>query len=132
MALYKFIFYKAYNFCIRVLKEKEFPWAWASLIITLCLVTSIVVLLEVMEYLMLPKRIDIYGGFHGYFALAAWIIIQIYITRNKRYLKIIEDCENLSTDRRKNLSLVSIIYISILIVSFFGLGALIRDYNLSH
>lgn len=59
---------------------------FASAIVTLCFITTIVILLEIVEYMMLPNRVNVYAGYHGYFALALWILIQIYVTRNKRRL----------------------------------------------
>jgi len=130
--LYKYIFCKSYYFCIRFFKEKEFPWAFASGIITFCAVTSLVVFLEAVEYILLPNKINIYSTYHGFFAVALWVFIQIYVTRNKRYLKILETCKNIPIERQKILGFVSIVYILILFIGFFGLGYLIREYNLSH
>lgn len=132
MILYKYIFCKAYYFCIRVFKEKEFPWAFASGIVTLCLVTNIVVLLEIVEYAMLPDGINIYAPYHGYFAVALWILIQLYVTRDKRYIKILESCKSLSAKKRQMLRYISIVYVIVLVIGFFWLGYLLREYNLGH
>jgi len=132
ITLYKYIFCKAYNFCIRAFKEKEFPWAFASGMVTLCIVTSIVILLEVMEYMVLPYRINIYASYHGYLAVALWILIQIYITRKKKYLRILEECKNIPLKKQKILRSLSIAYLLLLFIGFFGLGYLIREYNINH
>lgn len=130
--IFKFIFYKAYLIAIRIFKEQEFPWAFGSLIVAICIVTSIVIMLELLEYTLLPLRVNMYGSFYGYFAIGFWMLVQIYVTRGKKYQKILRECQDIPEERRKRLGLISIIYIGILIVGFFGLGHLIRDYNINH
>lgn len=130
--LYKYIFSKAYYFCISVLKEKEFPWIWAGMTTSMIFVATVITLLELIEYIMLPTRINIYGEYHGFFSLGTAIIIVLYVSYNKKYAEILESYNALSEKRRKVFRYVSVVYIVILAVSFFWLGYLLREYNISH
>jgi hypothetical protein len=125
--LYKYIFYRAYHFADKVLKEKEFPWAFASIMVTLCIATSIVVVLEIIEYLYLPERINIYGDYHGFFALALCVVILVLVARKGRYLKILQDCERMTLKKRRIIRVISVVYIVCLIVSFFLMAYLIKE-----
>lgn len=130
--LYKFIFYKAYYFCIRFLKEKEFPWAWAGITTAIIIVVTIIALLELMEFLSLPKRINIYGEYHGYFSLGIAIITLFYVKHDNRYLRILETCKSMPLKKQKMLSYLSLAYLVVLFIGFFWLGEIIRDFNLNH
>jgi hypothetical protein len=130
--LYKYIFCKAYYFCIWAFKEREFPWAWAGMTISMIIVGTIITLLKLAEVLMIPERFNIYGEYHGYFSVGMAVIILFYVKHDNRYVKILEECNNLPARRRKILRYVSVAYLLILVVSFFWLGEIIRDFNLSH
>nr|WP_320117915.1 hypothetical protein [uncultured Marinifilum sp.] len=85
--LYRYIFTKAYFFCITVFKEKEFPQYFASGVVTLALVTQIVIILELIEYLSFPTRVNIFGEYHGYFAVFCWGVVLLYINNANPELK---------------------------------------------
>lgn len=130
--LYKYIFAKSYFFCISIFKEKEFPQYFAASFVTLAIVTNIIVLLELIEYLFLPTRINIYDEFHKYFALIMWVFVLFYVNYRKRYLLILEHYGNITGKQKKKLKIYSIIYLPVLFIGFFLLGALLRDYNINH
>lgn len=132
ITLYKYIFYKAYFFCIKVFKEKDFPWFFASFVVTMTAVTTLVVLLELLEYILLPTEINIYGQYQGYFALAVLGCVALYVKRNDKYVEILKSCEDVPLNKQKLLLYVTICYAIILFVSFFLLGHLFREYNRSH
>ena len=127
MIIYKYIFCKAYYIAIRVFKETEFPWAFGAIVVTLCLVMTILDILQIVRYLMLPKRIDMYDQFHSYIALALCAAIQIYAWRNKKYISILQDCKSISPQKRRILRVVSVIYILIIVVGFLELPGLTRN-----
>jgi hypothetical protein len=126
--MYKYIFSRAYYFCLNVFKEKEFPQIFASGIVSTIFVGSIIVMVELVEYLCLPIRINTYGKYQGYFSLAMFIAIAILMNKNKNYLKILSDYEAMSVKKRKVLGIWSWIYVSVLLFSFFYLGYLFREY----
>jgi len=128
--LYTYIFAKAYFFCINVFKEKEFPQYFASGIITFSFVTNVIVVIEIVECVMLPAKINTYGEYHGYFALACFVIIVLYVNVKKRYEGILSRFDNFPKEKRKKLKVYSIIYILILSIGFFILGAMLRNYNI--
>jgi len=130
--LYKYIFAKSYFFCISTFKEKEFPQYFAASFVTLAIVTNIIILLELIEYLLLPVRINIYEEFHKYFALILWVFVIFYVNYKKRYLMFLEHYGNITDKQKKKLKIYSIIYLLVLFISFFLLGALLRDYNINH
>ncbi len=126
------MFTKAYFFCINIFKEKEFPQYFASGVVTLTMVTNIVILLELIECILFPIRVNIFGEYHGYFALFSWGLVLLYVNNKKRYLKILEHNSNISEKKKKRLRIISIVYLLFLFVTFFLLGALIREYNINH
>ena len=131
VVLYRYIFTKAYLFCMNVLKEKEFPQYFASGVVTLAMVTNIIIFLELIEYFSFPIRVHVFGEYHGYFALFSWGVVLLYVNNKKRYLKIIEQSSNIS-HKKKKLRTYSIVYLVFLFIGFFLLGALLREYNIDH
>lgn len=132
MKLYKYIFSRAYYFCIRVFKEKDFPQFFASIVISMIFVGSIIVVLELIEYLMLPTVINIYGDYHGYFSLTMLVGIAFFINRNGYYSVILKEYEAMTAEERKTLGLWSWIYTGVLLFGFFYLGYLLREYGINH
>ncbi|PKQ66639.1 hypothetical protein BZG01_10185 [Labilibaculum manganireducens] len=130
--LYRYIFTKAYFFCITIFKEKEFPQYFATGMLTFAITANFYILLSLIEYLMLPIRFNYYGEYYKYFALVIFAIALLYVNNKKRYLVIIKSCKELPNKRKKKLKVYSIIYLLFLFVSFFLLGALIREYNIVH
>jgi uncharacterized membrane protein YhaH (DUF805 family) len=130
--LYRFIFTKAYSFCINIFKEKEFPQYFATGMVTLVIITNFYILLSLVEYLMLPLRFNQYGEYYKYFALIVLAIALFYVNNNKRYQKILEHNGNISERKKKRLKIISIVYLVFLFVTFFLLGALLREYNINH
>jgi hypothetical protein len=124
--IYKYIFYKAYHFCINTFKEKEFPWMFATGAISIAFVASIIMVLELVEYIMLPKKINTFGEYHGYFSLGALICAAFLIKKNDSYLKILRDVDLLSTKKKKSLGALSLVYIFFVFTSLFYLAYLIR------
>lgn len=124
--LYNYIFGKAYYFCINVFKEKAFPQYFASGVVTLAFVTNIIVIIELVELIMLPTKINTLGEYHGFFALACFVLILLYVNLKKRHEIIIKRFDDKLANKR-NLKIVSIIYILSLFVVFFLLGGLLRS-----
>jgi len=132
VVLYRYIFTKAYFFCINIFKEKEFPQYFATGMVTLAIITNFYILLSLIEYMMLPIRFNQYGEYYKYFALLVLAIALFYVNNKKRYLKILEYISSISERKKKKLRIISIVYLLFLFVAFFFLGALIREYNINH
>lgn len=132
VVLYRFIFTKAYFFCVNVFKEKEFPQYFATGMVTLAIITNFYILLSLVEYLMLPVRFNHYGEYYKYFALIVLAIALFYVNNKKRYLKILKHNSNISDRKKKRLRIISIVYLLFLFVAFFLLGILLREYNINH
>lgn len=129
--LYKYIFGKAYYFCIKVFREKEFPQFFATFIVTFAILANIAIILDIVEYILLPIRFKYYEEYYKYFALASYGIALIYIHYKKRYIQIIEFYKEIPPKKRKKLKYQSIIYLALLFIGFFLFSALIREYNIS-
>jgi len=130
--MYSFLFCKSYNFCIKVFKEKEFPHAFASFIVSMTFVTNVYVLLSLIEYLMLPLEIKFYEQYFGYFSLASLFIVFTCVSYKKKYIRILEYCKRIPEKKVKSLRIYSIIYLILLFIGFFLMGYLIRKYNIEH
>jgi hypothetical protein len=129
--IYKYIFSRAYYFCINVFREKEFPYFFASGVVSMLFVGSIVVALELLKYAMLPIEINIYGKYHGYFSLTMLAVISILLSRNNYYLKILKFYHGRSAKENRSLALWSSVYIIIVLFGFFFIGYLLRDYYMN-
>lgn len=132
ITLYKYIFYKAYYFCIRIFNEREFPWFFASGILSLIVVITLVTLLEIIEYIILPNRINFFSEYQGYFALGVLFALAFYVKSENRYITIIEECKSISQKRQRLLFSIAIVYSIVLVFIFLLIGYLLQQYNSSH
>ncbi len=130
--LYSYIFTKAYFFCINVFKEKEFPQYFAILTIIFIGVTNLYIILSLIEYLLLPDKFDFYGEYYKYFSLISGLLALVYFNYNKKYDKILSYYKGFSIEKLRKLKIYSIIYLLILFVGFFALGALLRSYYIAN
>ncbi len=89
--IYKYIFCNAYYFCLKIFKEKEFPYFFASTIVSLTFVTTIITLLKTFQYIMIPNRINIYNDYHGYFSLLMLVVFGIYFYKDKKYERLLSE-----------------------------------------
>jgi hypothetical protein len=113
IVLFRYFFCKAYYFCIWAFKEKDFPWAWAGMTTSFIFVVTIINLLKLLEVLMFPDRINIYGEYHKYFSLGTAILALFFVKRCNRYLKILEAYKQLPERKRKILRYMSVAYLLI-------------------
>jgi len=127
-----YIYYKSYYFCIRIFKEKEFPQIWAGSVVAFLIFTNIVVLLEIVEYWMLPQRINIYSEYHKFFALAFIGIMQLYLHINKRYLRLLDYYKDIPETTKRVFRILSIVYYISLAFGFFFLALLLRENNIAN
>ncbi len=125
--LYSYIFAKAYFFCINVFKEREFPQFFAIITVTLIGVTSFYIILSLIEYIMLPSRFIPYDEYFKYLSLASILTSLVYFNTKERYKEILNHYSGLSSVKVKRLKTISIIYVLVLFVGFFTLGALLRN-----
>jgi len=128
--LYLYIFGKSYWFCMNILKEREFPYVWAGGAVAFLSFVNIRLILQIIEYFLLPYRLDIYYDSHKYLILVHMAIIVLYVYRKKRYLKILEKYESIS--KNKSLRILSILYYIIIFGGFFLMSDVFREYNLTH
>jgi hypothetical protein len=91
-------------------------------------VGTIILILEIVSYVMLPIEINVYGKYYGYFSLSMLIVTALYVKSNNRYLKIIQTCKDMSRRTRLTLRYISIAYILGLIISLFIIGTMHREY----
>jgi len=130
--LYKYIFYRAYFFCINVFKEKEFPYIWASFIVAFLIFCNIITLVTALEYFMLPERIETYADYNKYFALIFLLFVEVFFYWRGRYSRVVESFKNIKPRRDLVLKVISIFYILITVFLFFYLSSLVREYNLNN
>lgn len=128
--LYKYIFYKVYFFYIKVFKEKEIPHWFAASVVTLIIVVNIIFVADGIQYFIYPEINESIDVYYKYFALVVLAVIMWFVNGNRRYLKIIDDCEQLTKSKRKVLGYISILYIAVVFVGFFWVGELMRNYNM--
>lgn len=127
MILYKYIFYRAYYFCVNTFKEREIAHLWAAFIVALVCVTTILIFVKLYKFIMLPSIVYIYGSYHGYFSLGMALLMAYLLSRNNYYRKILAECGRLSAKRKKGLSVWMWIYLTVMVISFLYLGDLLRE-----
>ncbi len=130
--LFKYIFYKVYLFYVKAFKEKEIPHWFAASVITLIVVVNLIIIADLLLYSVNPEIIKSINLYYKYFGLVALAGVMFFINSKNRYLKIIEDCEQLPKSKKKVLGYLSILYVSVVFVGFFWVGELIRNYNMIH
>ena len=113
--LYKYFFCKAYYFCIKVFKEREFPWFFASGAISMQFFINSIVLWELIQYIIQPSPFKIIREYYGYLSLGGLITTAIYVKNNDRYLNFLNDFKELTIRKKRVLGYISIIYILCLI-----------------
>ena len=129
---YTYIFYKSYFFCKNVLKEKEFPQIWAGSVVSFLIFTSVLILFEVFEYLMLPQKINIYEEYHKYIAVVFLLISWIFIHIDNMYIKILDYHKTIPIKTQKVFRIISILYYLLIGIGFFLMAELLRGYNIEH
>lgn len=127
---YTYIFGASYMFSVNVLKEKEFPYVWAGTAVGFLSFINIRLVFQIVEYLILPYRLNIYYDSHKFLALIYIAIIILWVYRKKRYLDIVKEYQTISNER--TLRILSICYYIISFMSFFIMSDLFRNYNLTH
>ena len=121
---------RSYYLCVNIFNEREFPQYFASGILALVIVASITVLADAMGYITDPSMISSYSKYYKYFSLVSLLFSWWFFNRNKRYLRLIEQFNEMNITKRRILAVVSILYLTLLFISFFKMGNLIREYNL--
>jgi hypothetical protein len=129
ITLYKYIFCKAYYFCIIVFKERDFPWFFASGAMSMAFVVNILVLVGLITITILPNLADILGRYYGWFSLLMLVSTAFYMKQGNRYRTILEDGKILPVTKRKTLRYISLIYIITLGISLIWVSTEIRGYH---
>ena len=132
MILFKYIFYKVYFFYVKAFKEKEIPHWFAAGIIAVIIIGTLQVLVDFYSYFFNPEVIGVYTSYNKYLVLLLGFSLMLYVSKQKRYLNIIDDCERLPKSKKKVLDYISILYVTAVFVGFFWVGELIRNYNMMH
>ncbi len=130
--LFKYIFFRICIFYIKVFKETKIPHWFSALIIAIILMANIQVIIDSYTYFYDKETIGLFTAYNEYIVLLIGFSIILYTSKQKRYIQIIEACNNLSKKRKRTLDIVSSIYLLTLFVLFFWLGSLIRQYNNSY
>ena len=94
------------------------------------IVSTIITVLQLIKYLMLPVSLRIYGEYHGYFSLTMLAITVYFLNRNKFYSRILRDDKRMSIKERRILTFRSWAYIAVVVFGFFYLGSLLREAHL--
>lgn len=131
ISLISYIFVKSHWVCINIFKEREFPEYFASGIIAVVLVGTIIVFVDVILYQIDPELINIVFGYYKYLSLGSVLFSWLYFGYMKKYVAFLNYFERMSGSKKKLMKIITIIYLIVLLVTFFGMGDIIRDYNLS-
>ncbi|MDE5423321.1 hypothetical protein L3073_13965 [Ancylomarina sp. DW003] len=131
MKLLEYIFYKACKFDDFICRDNE-QWSqyYGSIIITLVISHSIFLVQDVFCYFLEPSILDTLNAIYIYVVMAILILTLIYVMHKKRYLQIVEKCENMSKNEKRQYGVFSLLYIVMLIIGTIWINELIRDYNL--
>jgi hypothetical protein len=126
--LHKYIFAKAYYFCIQVFKEKDFPWFFASGAVSISIVNNVFIIEGVLRIVNL-NIIDISSEYYGFFSLLMLIFISARMKKNNKYLGVLADCKRITIRKRIILRYVSIVYIILQSIALIWVSTIIRISN---
>ena len=127
VTLYKYIFCKAYYFCVNVFKEKEFPWFFASGAMSMAFVINVLILEGLVTIAFLPNLSDLVGDYYGVFSLSMLVVTAFYMKTGDRYRRVLEDGKKLPVAKRKALRYISLIYLITLGIGVIWVSLIIRE-----
>ncbi|RCW38248.1 hypothetical protein DFO77_1044 [Marinilabilia salmonicolor] len=127
VSFYRYIFCKSYHFCINVFKEDEFPYFWATSSIVFLVFSNVTSALGFVKYLLHPVEFETYSGSYKYIIVGLTIVVNIYMYSQRRYLKHINFCNEISPKRAKIFRVLSILYYVITFYAFFKSSILLRS-----
>ena len=130
MSLYTVIFSKAYFVCIKIFKEKEFPQYFAAGVFSMSIVITLSVIVDLILYQINPSFINVYFEYYKYFSIAFLLFCWWYFDNKKRYQKVLQRYENMNDKKKKVLTVVSVIYLLTVLITFFQMSNIMREYNL--
>lgn len=110
---------RSYYLCVNIFNEREFPQYFASGILALVIVASITVLADAMGYITDPSMISSYSKYYKYFSLVSLLFSWWFFNRNKRYLRLIEQFNEMNITKRRILAVVSILSFNVIIYFLF-------------
>lgn len=129
-ALFVYIFGKTFFIYEKIYADKDHPQYFSSSMIALLTVLSIAVLTDLIIYPIDPSLITIFYDYYKYAALAILFFMWWFFHPKRRYLKIVEDYKEISDKKKRLLGIVSIVYVLLLLFTFFKMSDLVRAYNL--
>lgn len=132
VSLLSYIFIKSHWLCVNVFKEKEFPEYYASGIIGILIAGTVTFLLNTILYLIDPNLINEIFGYYKYFSLGTLLLFWGYFGHFRKYTVFVDHFKNMSESKKKIVSVLSVVYIIVIVVGFFGIGDVMRNYNLAN
>ncbi len=123
---------KAHWICVNVFNEKEFPEYFASGIIAILIVGTIMFFINAALYLIDPALINGIFGYYRYLSLGMVLFFWGYFGYLKKYIFFANHFMNMSESKKKIFKVLSVIYIIVVVVAFFGISNAMRDYNLAN
>ncbi len=127
--LYSYIFFRVYNFYLRVFNEKEIPHYFACGIVVILLMSNVAIL---TEFLYLKTGQNFFLKLTGYVKYASLILLFVgilMVNRNNYYKPILNRVSKYNHKQRSLLAYLSVFYLLITLVLFFYLGIEIRKLN---
>jgi len=121
----KYIFYLSYKFFLIVFREKEFPHYLAAGVISFISLTTLLIIGEILQLIFTSLNLNNYLGLYKYAILILWGFTALFVTYKQKYLKLINDCEQLSQQDRNIMKIISISYIMLIILLFLGFQILL-------
>lgn len=131
ISFYRYIFCKSYHFCINVLNEDEFPFFWATSSVVILIFANIISALGLIKYIMYPSGFENYSASYKYVILVLLAIVNIYMYREKRYLKHVDFCKQITIKRAKVYRVLSIFYYLVTVYAFYKSADLLRNLVVS-
>lgn len=132
ISLLSYIFTKSYWLCVNIFKEKEFPEYFASGIIAVLITGTVIFLVNSVLYIIDPSLINIIFGYYKYLSLGMVLLFWGYFGYLKKYIIFVNRFEKMSEAKKKIFKVLSVFYILIVIVAFFGMSNAMRAYNITN
>lgn len=121
-----------YQFYIKVFKEKEIPHYFAAGLVAILMVSVYQITLDVLFLLTRDVLYETIGEYTKYISLGLVIVSIVYVSSNKRYLKICAEVNSFGRRKSRMMAIFGILYIIVTLGLFIYLGESIRSINLRH
>lgn len=131
-SFYKYFYSKLHYIYTDIFCRKDFPYLWASIIISLFISINIAVIFKIIQYNLLPREFNFYSNNHYYISFIILASVLTFNQHKDRYKSFLKCYNSMHKKVKRRLMIISIIYVLLSFFMFFHMGNLLRQYNIDN